>query len=52
MKIESVIRVILDTPKLKGTFIELAALAARTGASDAVAEVSAFWRKLGGTVES
>ena len=61
MTIPAIIESILNTPELQGTSIELAALVARrrikmSGAesiyADAIAEVSEFWIRAGGTVES
>lgn len=52
MKINAIIEVILRTPAVSGSRLELAALAARDGQADAVSEVAEFWRRNGGTVES
>lgn len=51
MKLSSIIQVITSTPDLRGTTIELAALAARTGEPEPIAEVVAFWRAQGGQVD-
>lgn len=52
MKINAIIEVILRTPALNGSRLELAALVARDGQQDAIDEVAEFWRRNGGTVES
>jgi hypothetical protein len=52
MPIADIIAIILCTPTLAGTSIELAALAARTGNSDALADVAAWWTSQGGMVDS
>lgn len=52
MSIDAIIAVILRTPALSGTTIELAALAARTGKSNAVSDVARWWVGQGGTVTS
>lgn len=51
MKLKAVIEVILNTPALAGKRLYLAALVARDGQADAVAEIAAFWIGQGGTVD-
>jgi hypothetical protein len=52
MKLSTIIDIIIRTPSLEGKRIYLAALVARDGHADAIAEVASFWINQGGCVES